>query len=56
MKTETEATTVPQDMMQRYLNACFKNEGLAQRAIDGDVSVEMIESGKRRRSKSWIQF
>ncbi|EBJ5156703.1 hypothetical protein D2B47_23280 [Salmonella enterica] len=50
-ENETEATTVPQDMMQRYLNACFKNERLAQRAIDGDVSVEMIESWKAPNSQ-----
>ncbi|EBX4916063.1 TPA: hypothetical protein N3472_005156 [Klebsiella pneumoniae] len=50
-ENETEATTVPQDMKQRYLDACFKNERLAQRAIDGEVSVEMIESWKAPNSQ-----
>lgn len=43
---ETENTSVSQDEFQQYLNVCFKNERVAQRAIDGGVSVETIESWK----------
>ncbi len=43
---DTESTTVSQDEFQQYLNVCFKNERVAQRAIDGGVSVETIESWK----------
>ncbi|WP_156311604.1 hypothetical protein [Pantoea sp. CFSAN033090] len=43
---ETESKSVSQDEFQQYLNVCFKNERVAQRAIDGGVSVETIESWK----------
>jgi hypothetical protein len=45
-ENETESTTVTQDQFQQYLNVCFRNERVAQRAIDGGVSVETIESWK----------
>ncbi|ELU9444739.1 hypothetical protein SD767_004149 [Salmonella enterica] len=43
---ETESTTVTPDQFQQYLNVCFRNERVAQRAIDGGVSIETIESWK----------
>lgn len=43
---ETENIAVSQDEFQQYLNVCFRNERVAQRAIDGGVSVEIIESWK----------
>lgn len=43
---DTESIAVSQDEFQQYLNVCFKNERVAQRAIDGGVSVETIKSWK----------
>ncbi|HBZ8014830.1 TPA: hypothetical protein MM158_005051 [Klebsiella pneumoniae] len=45
-ENETESTTVTPDQFQQYLNVCFRNERVAQRAIDGGVSIETIESWK----------